>query len=112
MALLSNNCQDLLKVKQKNTLGMNPYRIQCMNELKSYRTEEELKGYLEDKGIDIRTDNIQWFTETEKAEIVDYWKAHEQEFLSKIRPRWTYYGPVKKVSGKELEEIVEEGGTE
>lgn len=72
----------------------------------------ELKGYLEDKGIDIRTDNIQWFTETEKAEIVDYWKAHEQEFLSKIRPRWTYYGPVKEVSGKELEELAEEGCTE
>ena len=76
------------------------------------RTEKELKGYLEDKGIDIRTDNIQWFTEAEKAEIVDYWKAHEQEFLSKICPRWTYYGPVKEVSGKELEELVEEGGTE
>ena len=76
------------------------------------RTEEELKGYLEDKGIDIRTDNIQWFTETEKAEIVDYWKAHEQEFLSKIRPRWTYHGPIKEVSGKELAELAEEGGTE
>ena len=40
---------------------------------------------------------------------MDYWKAHEQEFLSKIRPRWTYYGPVKEVSGKELEELAEEG---
>lgn len=48
MALLSNNCQDLLKVKQKNTLGMNPYRIQCMNELKSYRTEEELINIIKD----------------------------------------------------------------
>ena len=76
------------------------------------RTEKELKGYLEDKGIDIRTDNIQWFTENEKAEIVDYWKAHEQEFLSKIRPRWTYHGPIKEVSGKELEELAEEGGAE
>lgn len=74
----------------------------------SERSEDELIGYLEGKGIEIREHNIQWFTETEKAEIVDYWKAHEREFLDKIQPRWTYHGPIKEVTGKELEEIVEE----
>ena len=76
------------------------------------RSEKELKGYLERMSIGIRKDNILWFTETEKADIVDYWKAHEQEFLSKIRPRWTYYGPIKEVSGKEMNKLIEEGQTE
>lgn len=48
MALLSNNCQDLLRVKQNNIDGMNPYRITCMNAMKSYRTEEELKNMIKD----------------------------------------------------------------
>lgn len=48
MALLANNCQDLLKVKQHKTEGMNSYRVMCMNELKSYRTEEELKNIIKD----------------------------------------------------------------
>ena len=71
------------------------------------RSEDELMGYLEGKGIEIRDYNIQWFTEAEKADIIDYWKAHEREFLDKIRPRWSYRGPIKEVSGKELGEIVE-----
>lgn len=66
------------------------------------RSEGELKGFLYEKGIVIRTDNIQWFTEVEKAEIVDYWKAHEQDFLSKILLRWSYSGPIEEVSGKDL----------
>ncbi len=48
MALLSNNCQDLLKVKQCKTAGMNPYRITCMSEMKECRTEEELKAIIMD----------------------------------------------------------------
>lgn len=48
MALLSNNCQDLLKVKQHKTDGMNPYRVMCMNEIKPYRTEEELINIIKD----------------------------------------------------------------
>ncbi|UKK50331.1 FRG domain-containing protein [Prevotella sp. E13-17] len=66
------------------------------------RSEEELKGYLEEKEIGVRTDNIQWFAEAEKAEIVDYWKAHEREFLNKIKPRWAYHGPLKEVGAKDL----------
>ena len=48
MALLSNNWQDLLKVKQHKTDGMNPYRVMCMNEIKPYRTEEELINIIKD----------------------------------------------------------------
>ena len=48
MALLSNNCQDLLKVKRNQTQGMNPYRVKCMNELKTYRTEEDLIAIIKD----------------------------------------------------------------
>lgn len=74
----------------------------------SDRGEEELKEYLAEKYVEIREDNIQWFTEAEKADVVDYWKAHEQEFLSKIQARWTYLGAIKEVSGKELTELAEE----
>ena len=48
MALLSNNCQDLLKVKQNNTIGMNPYRIVFMNKMKDFRSEEELINMIKD----------------------------------------------------------------
>lgn len=48
MALLSNNCQDLLKVKQHKTEGMNPYRVMCMNELSPFRQEEELVNIIKD----------------------------------------------------------------
>lgn len=48
MALLSNNCQDLIKVKKNETLGMNPYRVMCMNEIKPYRTIEELEAIIKD----------------------------------------------------------------
>lgn len=73
--------------------------------------ENVLKDYLAQKHITIRKDNRQWFTEREKADIVDYWKTHEQGFLDKIRPRWTYHGPIKEVSGEEFSKLVEKGGT-
>jgi hypothetical protein len=42
MALLSTNCNNLLKVKNKDTIGMNPYIVSCMMKLINYITEEEL----------------------------------------------------------------------
>ena len=42
MALLSTNCQNILKVKQNKISGMNPYIVKCAKELDSYITEEEL----------------------------------------------------------------------
>lgn len=43
MALLSVNCQNLVRILQNNTSGMNPYMITQLSMLKSYRNEEELK---------------------------------------------------------------------
>lgn len=48
MALLSTNCQNILKVKNNDTIGMNPYIIKCMNDLKSYRTDQELYNIISD----------------------------------------------------------------
>ena len=48
MALLSVNCQNILKVKQKNTIGMNPYIIQCVSPLAEINTEEELIQIIND----------------------------------------------------------------
>lgn len=42
MAILSTNCQDLLKILRDQTSGMNPYRLKCMLEMKDYRNEQEL----------------------------------------------------------------------
>lgn len=42
MALLSTNCSNLLKVKQNDIVGMNPYIVQCMSVLSPYITEEQL----------------------------------------------------------------------
>ena len=42
MALLSTNCTNLLRVKQKNNAGMNPYIVTCMLKLSPYISEEEL----------------------------------------------------------------------
>lgn len=42
MALLSTNCQNILKVKQNKISGMNPYIVKCSKELDLYITEKEL----------------------------------------------------------------------
>lgn len=62
--------------------------------------DDVLKGYLAKKHITIRQDNKQWFTEAEKNEILDYWKTHEQKFLSMIKTRWTYRGPINEMEGE------------
>lgn len=48
MALLSTNCNNLLKVKQRNTYGMNPYIVTCMLKLQDYITEQELIQIIND----------------------------------------------------------------
>ena len=67
-------------------------------------SDDVLKGYLKQKNVTIRPDNRQWFTEAEKSDIIDYWKSHEQEFLSKIRTRWSYRGPIKEME-EEIENV-------
>lgn len=46
MALLSTNCQNLLKVKQNNTQGLNPYIVKNIQYMTKYRTEEELSSII------------------------------------------------------------------
>lgn len=48
MALLSTNCQNILKVKQNDTKGMNPYVIKCLQPLLNCRTESELVHIIND----------------------------------------------------------------
>lgn len=48
MAVLTTNCNDLLKVKRGETKGMNPYRVKMQRELVKYRTEEELIKIIND----------------------------------------------------------------
>ncbi|MBQ8218439.1 MAG: hypothetical protein IJZ79_01480 [Bacilli bacterium] len=42
MALLSTNLQNLLRVKNKDTKGMNPYIVRVNSELVNYMTKEEI----------------------------------------------------------------------
>lgn len=42
MALLSTNCQNLYKVKNKDTAGMNPYIVHAISGLAGYLSNEEL----------------------------------------------------------------------
>ena len=48
MALLSNNCQSLLKIKQHDTLGLNPYTIQCLKPVENCLTIEQLVQIIND----------------------------------------------------------------
>jgi hypothetical protein len=48
MALLSNNCQNLLSVKLNQTQNINPYALKHLKELVSFRTEDELKQIIGD----------------------------------------------------------------
>lgn len=49
-----------------------------------------LQNYLEDKNITITSVSKEWFSNSEKNDILDYWKSIETEFLNKIKPRWIY----------------------
>lgn len=48
MALLSTNCSNLLKIKQNNIVGMNPYVKMNLSKLSSYITEKELVQIIND----------------------------------------------------------------
>lgn len=48
MALLSTNCQNILKVKTGDTKGMNPYIIRCVQPLTNYLSEKELIQIIND----------------------------------------------------------------
>lgn len=48
MALLSTNCATLIKVINNDTKNINPYMVNKLSELKSYRTKEELYNIIED----------------------------------------------------------------
>ena len=50
-----------------------------------------LQKYLITRDITINSASKQWFSESEKEDILDYWKSIETEFFNKIKPpRWTY----------------------
>lgn len=46
LALLSTNCQNILKVKRNNTEDLNPYAIKHIKLLTKYRTEKELANII------------------------------------------------------------------
>ena len=46
LALLSTNCQNILKVKRNNTKDLNPYAIKHIKLLTKYRTEKELANII------------------------------------------------------------------
>ena len=48
MALLSTNCQNLLKVKQNKTDGMNPYIVKCVKQLSPFISEQEVVQLIND----------------------------------------------------------------
>lgn len=50
--------------------------------------EEVLDGYIKKKNIKIEPQQQQWFSDSEKNDIISYWKCHEQDFLRQIVPVW------------------------
>lgn len=57
--------------------------------------EEQLHKYLSELGISI-ADNVDFgFTEAEKDACIKYWQANSDKFLSRVRIRWCYKGPIK-----------------
>ena len=57
--------------------------------------KEQLLNYLSERGITL-VDNVDFgFTEDEKDTCIKYWQANSNKFLSRIRIRWCYNGPIK-----------------
>lgn len=57
--------------------------------------EEQLMNYLSERGITL-VENVDFgFTEDEKDACIKYWKTNSDKFLSRIRIRWCYNGPIK-----------------
>ncbi|MDE6820916.1 FRG domain-containing protein [Bacteroides acidifaciens] len=57
--------------------------------------EEQLLNYLSERGITL-VENIDFgFTEDEKDACIKYWQTNSDKFLSRIRIRWCYNGPIK-----------------
>lgn len=57
--------------------------------------EEQLLNYLSERGITL-VENVDFgFTEDEKDACIKYWQTNSDKFLSRIRIRWCYNGPIK-----------------
>lgn len=57
--------------------------------------EEQLLNYLSERGITL-VENVDFgFTEDEKDACIKYWQTNSDMFLSRIRIRWNYNGPIK-----------------
>lgn len=50
--------------------------------------EEVLYGYIKEKEIEIIPQKQQWFSDSEKMDIITYWRCHEQDFLRQIVLMW------------------------
>lgn len=57
--------------------------------------EEQLLNYLSECGITLANNVDFGFTEEEKDACIKYWQASSDKFLSQIRIRWYYNGPIK-----------------
>ena len=57
--------------------------------------EEQLLNYLSECGITLDNNVDFGFTEEEKDACIKYWQASSENFLSRIRIRWCYNGPIK-----------------
>lgn len=59
----------------------------------------KVDDYVRDLEIEI-TDDIIWFTDREKEEIIDNWNKQQDEFFKQILVRWTYFPKENDVKGK------------
>lgn len=57
--------------------------------------EEQLLNYLSECGITLANNVDFGFTEEEKDACIKYWQTSSDKFLSRIRIRWCYNGPIK-----------------
>ncbi|MDE7386095.1 MAG: FRG domain-containing protein [Muribaculaceae bacterium] len=57
--------------------------------------EEQLHNYLSECGISL-ADNVDFgFTDKEKEACIKYWQTNSDKFLSRVRIRWNYQGPIE-----------------
>lgn len=88
--------KEILNDKIRNCIvNSNVFSQKALDEAKKRyfpKTEYKiLQNYLVDKHITINSTPTQWFSNSEKKKILDYWKSIETDFFNKIiSPRWIY----------------------
>lgn len=58
-------------------------------------SEGQLLNYLSERGISLANNVDFGFTKDELNDCIKYWQANSDKFLSRIRIRWVYKGPIK-----------------